>query len=230
MNSLSSLGTFLTLSYLMPGIVILSGLVILFPDVRVLVEHMPTAELFAAVFVVSFLHGHPCLFIELHFMDHIWSALHPSLNLSNRKTVIFSRSSIISSAEVHNITHAHFDAVMGEFILFTNSSMWLILASTVRIFMDDSIGKLSVSLLIGFLSILVLLFTSPFFKGQYLSALEVLQGRVAACEAREEEGTSSATVRKEDEEKIIREISKDFENLNGDHNGKYFPSGDKPGY
>jgi hypothetical protein len=182
---ISSLGTFLTLSFLLPGIVILSSVVLLYPDAGIFIERRSSIEVGAAVLVVSFLNGHLCFLYEIYVLDYLWDKLYPSLNLLSRRDLLKSRSAIIASAEARGIAHSHFDTIFGEFILFTNSRFWMALLSFPRIFIFDSVNEVITAIFMFITSTIVITFTSPFFKNQYLSALEVIQDRIAFYDERE---------------------------------------------
>src|ERR1700730_4930 len=132
MTSLSPLGTFLTLSFLLPGMIIFSSVVLLFPESHALVENRTTFEVVAAVLVISFLNGHPVFICEIYVLDKVWDFIFPSFKLSERSSLLRERSKIISMAESYNIVHPHLDHVFGEFILFTNTSFWIVIVAVVR--------------------------------------------------------------------------------------------------
>jgi hypothetical protein len=99
MSPLASLGTFLTLSFVLPGIIIFSALVLLFPDSYTLIEHRSTLELLALVLVIAFLNGHLAFICEIYVLNRFWDKIQPSLRLSDRSKIMADRSKIIATAE-----------------------------------------------------------------------------------------------------------------------------------
>src|ERR1700724_1171283 len=179
MQSLSPLGTFLTLSFLLPGMIIFSTIVLLFPETHSLVDNRTTFEIIAAVLVISFLNGHPVFICERYLLEPIWDHLFPAYRLSARSSLLARRSVIIASAESLSVVHLHLDHIFGEYILFTNTSFWIAVVSLFRLFDHPAMSTVIMAVPLVLISIICLVFTSPFFKFQYLNILETLEERIA---------------------------------------------------
>jgi hypothetical protein len=175
MPPLSSLGTFLTLSFLLPGIIIFSALVLLFPESYFVVEKRTTLELVALVLVIAFLNGHLAFLFEIYVLNRLWQKMYPALELAIRSKNMHERSKILAAAEINGFAHAHFDAIFGEFVLFTNTSFWIFVISVSKLFFVHAKSDLFEAALTMCSSIIILVFTSPFFKHQYLAALETIK-------------------------------------------------------
>ena len=178
MTPLSSLGIFLTLSFIMPGIVIIASGVILFYDLRLAIEHLSIVEIVAGIIVVSFLNGHFVFLYEVHALDYMWDRMYPRFRILERRGIAAERSKIISSAEAKGINHAHLDMVFGEFIFYTNTGFWVFLLSFCKVPFCRGAVEVAICVFMLVTACVTLLATSPFYKNQYVSALEVLQDRI----------------------------------------------------
>ena len=186
MSPLSSLGTFLTLSFLLPGIIIFSAIVLLFPESYILIEKRSTVELGALVLVISFLNGHLAFLFEIYVLNRFWHRMLPSFNLIARSSIMQERSAILARAEANSVSHLHFDVIFGEFVLFTNTAFWLLLIGFAKLCLSKNLVSFIKSAIVIAASIVILTFTSPYFKHQYLSALEVVKIVTDLREARAE--------------------------------------------
>lgn len=182
MTPLSSLGTFLTLAFVMPGIVIISVAVILFPDVRIFVEHLSVIEIIAGIIVVSFFNGHFAFLYERHALDYLWDRLYPDFKFLKRRDIRSRRSEIITLAESKGINHSYFDVSFGEFVFYTNTMFWVFLMSFCKLPFCRSPIEGAVCAFILMTATISITATSPFFKNQYIKSLEILdeKTRVAA--------------------------------------------------
>lgn len=205
MPPLGSLGTFLILSFLLPGIIIFSALILLFPEAYVIVEKRSATELIALVLVISFLNGHLPFLYEIHALNYVWDRLFPKLHLLNRSKIMHDRSKILASAEVNGFSHQHFDTVFGEFILYTNSSLWVFIISFAKLCLSRTTADLFESTLAVISCFVILTFTSPFFKHQYICALEAIRESNELRLLLSQSSQTSTTGSKQQDEKSERE-------------------------
>jgi len=67
------------------------------------------------------------------------------------------------------------DVIFGEFVLYTNTSFWVLIIALIKLFKFENLASLFEAILVILGSAVILAFTSPLFKHQYLSALEIIK-------------------------------------------------------
>ena len=77
--------------------------------------------------------------------------------------------------KANNISHLHLDVIFGEFVLYTNTSFWVLIIALIKLFKFENLASLFEAILVILGSAVILAFTSPLFKHQYLSALEIIK-------------------------------------------------------
>ncbi len=187
MGQLGSLGLFLTLSFVLPGLVIYSSIYLLFPEVRIFIDGLNAFQSFAAIIVISFFQGHPAFIAEIKLLNPIWKKLYSNYKL-DRPGHELNRTRIIALAESHNIIHNQFDQIIGEFILYTNTSLWVLVIVLYSFFYDHSNSPpLVVSLIMLLITLIALFMVCPKFKKSYLDILEIILEQLKKIEENETE-------------------------------------------
>ena len=177
MEQFKSLTLFLLLSFVLPGIIIITIISILYPDVRTYLYELGAFQLVSLVLVASFLNGPFACLIEHRYLEPLWEKMYKNFRLKERAGLL-NRSKIIASAEANEISHAFYDQIFGEFLLFTNTSIWLIIISIPAFFVEHSnVHPIILVFIIG-ICMISLLFISPVFKKQYLDILDIIKERL----------------------------------------------------
>jgi hypothetical protein len=170
-----NLSIFLLLSFIGPGVVIFSALMLLWPELRSVLAASKVELYIFLVICISFLNGHLPFFLERRLFDRLWRRLHPALYMIDRRAVFERSTRILISSELKGYNHGHFDQVFGEFVLYFNTSFWLILICLVRIFSGVQGLTALATVVILVCSLVSILFTAPKFKSRFLSILDEME-------------------------------------------------------
>jgi hypothetical protein len=174
-----NLGIFLFLSFLGPGIVITGSLYLLWPDIFILNNNTinQSTQIILIVVIVSFLSGHIPFILQKPIFVPIWNY---TIGLDSKKVNKYMeiRSNIISQADTFSIEHKYADQILGEYILFLNSSIWILVISVVKVPFSSDDGSVFIALLMGFISFVCIMWTCPMFLTAYVECLTELEKRV----------------------------------------------------
>jgi hypothetical protein len=194
-----SLGIFLILGYIVPGITIFAALIVFIPTVGALVVNWTAYELIAASLLICFFTGHVGFLVETMCIKYIWMVFYKKLRSKDLTNLFFEKSQLFVEAEFFNIPHTHIDQIFGEFVLFTNTSIALFCIGIFRIIdhltinfrhieylvilmngtlLLESYDTLS-DITIILLSSMVLFFTAPLYKLRLIDMLQTLKRLLA---------------------------------------------------
>jgi hypothetical protein len=179
--NIGSLGIFITLALLLPGFIISSAAVLLFPEIRTQVAGLSPIDILAVVTIVAFFNGHPVFALENWVLNPVWSNTHPSKALLKKQARVADRSKILMRAEAKGIGRSYYDQTFGEFILFTNTSSWTLTLSLIALFRREPTAWTAAGMAV--LSFVALFYVAPYFKAGVLTALWALDDEVALREA-----------------------------------------------
>jgi hypothetical protein len=178
MSQFGPLGIFLILSFILPGLIITSGLIIFFPEIASVINAQGGIEFIGIVILISFINGQPAFLFERYVLDPLWNKIFPKWRMKERNKLTVRRSKIIANAEIKGLTHNHYDQTIGEFILFNNTGLWLFFIAAARLVRGPHSKMSMIALLVLFASVISLVFVSPFFKKSYTDILEALDTEV----------------------------------------------------
>lgn len=144
----------------------------LFPEFKLLIEEISAFESVSMILIISFLNGHPVYLFEKIFLDKLWERLYKNYNIRSRDG-IYNRSKIIANAEINKIKYSYYDQTLGEFILFTNTSVWIFFLSITSLFLkSETRPPFMINLIILIITIIAIVFVCPIYKKNYLDILD----------------------------------------------------------
>jgi hypothetical protein len=174
MEGLIRLSLYLLLALFLPGLIVFAAAVMLFPELANELS-LTAVETLGAVLLTAFVIAHIPFMFEKYVLNAVWDWMFPELKLGERSRRLYMRSSIITRAQWRKIDHTHYDQTLGEFILFTNTSFWFIILSTLRLMIWPGLSVkffVAATILVG--GLVTLLWAALFFKKSYLDILDVL--------------------------------------------------------
>lgn len=174
---ISTLSSFLIMALVIPGGIISTAVFVLFPEaIRSLrIGNNGFLEVTGIILLVALVAAHLPFYFERYLLDRIWQALFPNARILERQALASARSAVITRSQITGVSHQHFDQTLSEFILFNNTSFWLLLMALARLATPvESVYVVIFAGIILVASIVTLLFACPFFKKSYLDALELL--------------------------------------------------------
>ncbi len=174
MKDFSVLSSFLLVSMILPGIVLIGLATVLFPSVRLQLAEMDAFALIIVVVVVSFLVGHIPFSIERPVFDRIWDKWR-SGDFIMRQKRIGSWSRVIARADAANVSHKHLDERLAEFIFFFNTSFWVVPIAVWSLLTQHEPAQIAVAVFLLLTAVIALFHTSPTFKSDYMAAIESLE-------------------------------------------------------
>lgn len=180
MEPLSFLGTYLVMALLLPGLVVLSVAAVLFPELRALLAAAATAEQIAAVCLASFLSGHIPYFVERYLLTTVWDRMYRSYRLKERSAIMAERGVLVVGFDLAGLSRRHYDAALGSFIFYYNTSFWCVILSAVAVALGPDGSLLGLAIGIGIISLVALFFTAPLYKKSLIGILEVMKNELEA--------------------------------------------------
>lgn len=178
MGQFGPLGIFLILSVILPGLIITSALLMLFPELGPVIGGQGGMEFIGVVILVGFINGPPAFLFERYVLDRIWNRLFADWGMKERNDLAARRSKIIADAEIRGLIHNHYDQTLGEFILFNNTGFWLVFIGGIRLSRWPHMGLGVIAVVVMLASVVSLLFVSPFFKKSYTDILKALEEEI----------------------------------------------------
>jgi hypothetical protein len=184
MQALATLGAFLILGFLVPGVINATVIFLFFPEMASFmksgIELVGASFIVGPLFLVALLSGNFGHLAQHLLLDRIWRRLYPSYQLDQRQNLDFTRAAILTAAEQKQVSHDYFDQTFGLFVLFTNSSTFLILVTSAALLRNLFSRNLSpesamTAVAILALSVVSLGFGSPIFRKWSLDSLDELK-------------------------------------------------------
>jgi len=128
--SFTQLGTFITMAYIMPGIVITTALCFLFPNCLNIYRLLTENPLFAigVVCFVSFLSNVLGMFVE-RFLLILWCAIYRQYRLNKKRAFWDNSPRILVLGEFQKVEFRTPDSLSGEYVFLFNTSCALFLLS-----------------------------------------------------------------------------------------------------
>jgi hypothetical protein len=173
---------FLVVSFIVPGIIELTALLLLVPEwaiaVSLINQLAGQVAILGPLLTIALFAGHVGHLVEDVVLDPVWRVIHPGYG--QRERILNERAKIITEADANKVSHEYYDQTMAQFILHTNSCVFLAILSSVTLVrhilghqFDSYVVSLAVVILP--LSLIVLLWGAPRFKDWSIDALEGIQ-------------------------------------------------------
>lgn len=180
-----NLGTFFLLAFFGPGIVIFSTLILLWPELRVLFGESKVEIYALIVMTISLLNGHVPWIAEKIVFEPIWRICFTQYDALLDRFRGKDLVNILVTQEANGYDHKYYDLMFGEFVLYFNSSFWLLVISCARLIYGSMSGLVLLATLIVLpVSLVALFYTAPVYKMAYIrsviamDALETVTRRI----------------------------------------------------
>lgn len=148
---------------------------LLWPELRAQLGQSKLEVYALSVVTISFLNDHVPWIAERIAFEPIWRLSFPQYDALIEKYRAKDVIGIIISQELNGYDHKYYDLMFGEFVLYFNTSFWLLVICAVRLIYGAD-GALLVATLIIFPSSLIALFyTAPIYKMAYVRSILLME-------------------------------------------------------